>query len=251
MKKFLKLLRLGLVRYYSELIEMGNIGINNEELFVNKTTGELCNPDGSSFTIDSFSNALELVSNIKKSEKLYPDTTIFNDITGTPIDIPLPPGFNLFFRGQTQDYPLVPGVFRSTNKKIDEMEYEEYYDEASIFYEAYSVLLSETEKKNLTNFQQLAIMEHFGLPTRLLDWTKKFSVALYFALLDTDLMNTFDNHHISSKMTNNDAYLYVLDAMRLNELTKFEGHVGIATSQNNSVLVRAGLASTLLGKEQE
>ncbi|MGD9153142.1 MAG: FRG domain-containing protein [Gammaproteobacteria bacterium] len=277
MKEFLKLLRSGLIQYYSKLnysklnysklnysklnysklnysklIKMGNIGINNKELFVSKTTGELCNSDGSSFTIDSFANALELVSNIKKSKKLYPDTKIFNNITGNPIDVPLPPGFNLFFRGQTQDYPLIPGVFRSCTIKINEIDYEEYYDEASIFNEAYSVLLSETEKKkSLTKFQQLAIMQHFGLPTRLLDWTKKFSVALYFALSDTNLVNSFDNQHIDLNISKNDAYLYILDAMRLNELTKLEGHVGIATPKDNSVLVRAELTNTLLGNKQE
>lgn len=177
-------------RYYSQgLIQLGKIGPSEKSLAVKEKTGELCCSDGGDFAIGSVFDALDLVRNIKASKAFRPDTKTFYDFMGKPIKAPLTSGFNLLYRGQEQNWPLVPGIFRSVPKTINRQKYLGYYDETSGFQEFYSKLLSSSEKNELTIFQHLAIMQHYGLPTRLMDWTKKFTVGLHFALRNVALMN--------------------------------------------------------------
>ena len=56
---------------------------------------------------------------------------------------------------------------------------------------------------SLSYFQILTFMQHYGVPTRLLDWTENAFIGLFFAVNDKQ----FD--HIGSK-------LYILDGKMLN-----------------------------------
>lgn len=40
------------------------------------------------------------------------------------------------------------------------------------------------------NFEYLAIMQHYGAPTRLLDFSESFFIALYFAIMDSSAQST-------------------------------------------------------------
>jgi hypothetical protein len=60
------------------------------------------------------------------------------------------------------------------------------------------------------NFECLAYMQHYGAPTRLLDWTENALVALYFAVVE----------HPKA-----DARVWILDAWSLNERTLTDRHV--------------------------
>jgi hypothetical protein len=80
-----------------------------------------------------------------------------------------------FFRGHGDaSWKLLPGVFRGSYKK---------YAEECLYYEFRSTagLLLDS---NLNSWDIAFCMQHHGLPTRFLDWTDTFAVALYFAVAE-------------------------------------------------------------------
>jgi hypothetical protein len=81
-----------------------------------------------------------------------------------------------FFRGQADNsWPLLPGVFRPDCSHYD------FYVEQCLYYEFLSgagVLLDD----NINPWDAAFSMQHYGLPTRLLDWTETFIVALFFVV---------------------------------------------------------------------
>lgn len=92
-----------------------------------------------------------------------------------------------FYRGQSVfDWQLKPSIFR------DALYEKETYMIKKIKH------LAEVELDNLDRFSQLVKLQHYGLPTRLLDLTENPLVALYFACSDP-------------KYSNNDGALYVFN----------------------------------------
>ena len=81
----------------------------------------------------------------------------------------------LLFRGQDIDLPLLPKIARNdTIINIRELE-NKLFDEFKR--RSYSYLNFEPK----TKLDYLAIAQHYGLPTRLLDWTENPLIALFFA----------------------------------------------------------------------
>jgi hypothetical protein len=81
-------------------------------------------------------------------------------------------GKQLFFRGHAHpNYILLPSVMRTKSWKTNE----------SIMYNELIINCPEDFEKCHTHLEKLVKMQHYGLPTRLLDVTRNPLVALYFA----------------------------------------------------------------------
>ena len=74
--------------------------------------------------------------------------------------------------------------------------------ESVLFYDF--VAMAGEKIKNENSWEILFSMRHHGLPTRLLDWTTSFAVALYFAL--------------SNRSEHSQPHIWILDPFKLNAL---------------------------------
>jgi hypothetical protein len=93
-------------------------------------------------------------------------------------------GIELFYRGESQDFgetKNTPGIYR--NQKLIEKEHELFRD---------FILRNPDEFKNeKTTFEKLVKMQHYGLPTRILDVTSNALISLYFACENDSDKNGF------------------------------------------------------------
>ncbi len=107
----------------------------------------------------------------------------------------------LWYRGQpNKDYYLLPGLFREWKREsnISPLEYE------AALMDMFSSRTSHTMETDLhlmrNPFDWIAHMQHYGMPTNLLDWSENAYVALFFALVENE-----------DKITENDAAVYVMN----------------------------------------
>lgn len=87
----------------------------------------------------------------------------------------------VWFRGQDRDEPLLPKVLRKVKDPNTgkECRYNEYYIHQA-FSAAYRNYTSERFQDRSSEYY--SFMQHYGIPTRLLDWTENGALALYFAV---------------------------------------------------------------------
>lgn len=82
----------------------------------------------------------------------------------------------LFFRGQSnKDWEIYPSVFRNNMLHL----------EAKMIHQSYA-RQPQAFRNSMNPFEKLAVLQHYGLCTRLLDVTLNPLVALYFSCLDSN-----------------------------------------------------------------
>ena len=122
-----------------------------------------------------------------------------DEIRGARRELGNPPV--VWYRGHSSDrYALVPSLHRHESGLSKEQ---------SLFLEFERTAARLFEKRD-DDWQTLCDMQHYGLPTRLLDWTEALGVALAFAVLDR--FETDDN-----------AAVFVLDPAALNRSSGLDG----------------------------
>jgi hypothetical protein len=138
--------------------------------------------------------------------------------------------FGLWFRGHSSEgVELEPLVFRNKlapprDEKIG------MWDETNV-YEHLKLRVPSHEHTYHSAFDWLCLMQHYSVPTRLLDWSESILPALYFAVRDNATV---------------DGELIVLNAKRLNGKSK--SRPTISTPDDGHVIVRAEMAATRSAK---
>jgi len=124
--------------------------------------------------------------------------------------------YGIFYRGQSNsEYSLTPSVFRNINLQ-GSSEYHSYaLSEQEIFRNAqrkFRYSARESDRQLYELFDWLCVLQHYDIPTRLLDWTENIAVALYFAV-------STDN---TGRHCDKDAKLLILNARSLNSISGHE-----------------------------
>jgi len=122
--------------------------------------------------------------------------------------------FCLWFRGESNadiKTPIVPKAYRDFGGPLDDDNHNEHvYNQAraiennlvtTFSRESFRFLVS--NGINTESWNQYILMQHYGLKTRLLDWTESALTALFFAVSDA----------------NNNGKVWILSPLRLNEYT--------------------------------
>ena len=135
---------------------------------------------------------------------------------------------NIWFRGQKySEYQLEPSLFR---EKIDVSINEPYYKREKYLIKNANLSVKKFKEyvkkyRNCSNFDEidyLYLMQHYGIPTRLLDFTKNELIALYFSVSNytqssISLENEIFEFTSSESYTKHGSSIYCINPILINK----------------------------------
>lgn len=123
----------------------------------------------------------------------------------------------LYYRGISNgDYELIPSIYRQKSWS--------YTDKiaSEIFVEFKRKVSGFTDTKNYSDWRYYELMQHYGFPTRLLDWTCGSLIAVFFSLLNLNKCK--------------DPCIWVLDPLWLNNKSVGQDYVFSTESTDDKSL---------------
>lgn len=144
----------------------------------------------------------------------------------------------LWFRGHSRrDYKLQPNLYRNRDARTEddlrnlELQLNRRFRDRSMPYSLQGRDES-SEKSGLQSWWRLFTMQHYGTPTRLLDWSENALTALCFAVLDVHAASAVDES----------AAVWVVDPCSWNSLGN-KNHQNISSVDDHEVKGYAPLPS--------
>ncbi|WP_225897112.1 FRG domain-containing protein [Brevundimonas goettingensis] len=119
----------------------------------------------------------------------------------------------LWFRGQaSHEWKLLPGFLRQKSDVSEGTLISRFRQSAAML----------TERAPRESFDWLFLMQHYGVPTRLLDWTESPLIALYFALYDDPALDDVGSALWCLKPTKLNMNANIVDPHEPNYIPAFE-----------------------------
>ena len=138
----------------------------------------------------------------------------------------------LWYRGhENKDWELIPSVQRPEFAGREQYLANDFYMKASV------ILLTKPDYRNYSAW--LSIMRHYGLPTRLLDWSRSPLIAAYFATQNWE------------REEYGDGCIWILSPSKLNAEEGFQEYLYSIDSHTALQMIRPATERKLVDIEQE